>query len=54
MSNSDLQSKAAADWGVFRKWLSANPLTGFWFAFAGGAFGAGIARIILHGLGLVS
>jgi hypothetical protein len=23
---------ASAKWGVFRKWLSAHPLTGFWGA----------------------
>ena len=28
--------EANKDWGVFRKWLSAHPLTGFWSALAAG------------------
>lgn len=37
-----VKTKAANEWGGFRRWLSAHPLTGFW---TGTGFGAGVAIV---------
>jgi len=52
MSNTDLSAQAKAGWGKFRKFIAANPLTGFWSGVVIGAFAAGVVKIVAHGLGL--
>jgi hypothetical protein len=39
------EQAAAAKWGLFRKFIAANPLTGFWIGVGGGA---GIVGSIAH------
>jgi len=34
MSNNDIQAKIASEWGLWRKFIAANPLTGTWIMFA--------------------
>jgi hypothetical protein len=31
----EIVNEADKNWGAFRKWLAANPLTGFWSGVAG-------------------
>jgi hypothetical protein len=40
----DLNAQAKAEWGKFRKWIAANPLTGFWCGVAAGVLGGGLLR----------
>lgn len=42
-----VKSKAATEWGAFRRWLSAHPLTGFWLGAGVGAGAAVVARFFL-------
>lgn len=50
---SNIEQSASAKWGAFRKFIAANPLTGFWIGVALGAFAGGVAKIALHGLGVI-
>lgn len=43
----DLNAQAKAEWGKFRQWIAANPLTGFWCGVAVGFLGGGLLRGIL-------
>ncbi len=39
MNGTELRAKFDQEWGVFRRFIAANPLTGFWI---GAMVGAGI------------
>lgn len=41
-----VKAKAATEWGGFRRWLSANPLTGFWTGVVGGVLIAVVSRFV--------
>ena len=47
---SDIGSKAQAEWGSFRKFIAAHPLTGFWVGVALGIVGGGLLRGFLGGV----
>lgn len=40
ITGADLAKKFDQEWGAFRKWLAAHPLTGFWCAIVAGALAA--------------
>lgn len=37
MDGTQLKAKFDQEWGAFRKFIAANPLTGFWLGVAAGA-----------------
>lgn len=43
MNGSELRAKFDQEWGLFRRFISSNPLTGFWI---GVGFGSGIVAAI--------
>lgn len=40
MNGTQLRAKFDTEWGMFRRFIAANPLTGFWI---GVGLGAGVA-----------
>lgn len=48
MTGDDVKQKFDKEWGTFRRFISANPLTGFWI---GVAFGTVVVAGILRGMG---
>jgi len=38
----EIVNEAGENWGTFRKWLSRNPLTGFWSGVGGTAVVMGV------------
>jgi hypothetical protein len=47
MSNTDLNAQAKAQWGKFRLFIAAHPLTGFWCGVGAGVIFGGLVRGIL-------
>lgn len=37
MNSTELKAKFDQEWGAFRKFIAAHPLTGFWLGVAAGA-----------------
>lgn len=47
MNGEELKAKFNSEWGVFRKWIAANPLSGFWVGVAAGVIGGAVLRGLL-------
>lgn len=47
MTGADLKAKFETEWGVFRKFIAAHPLTGFWIGVVVGVVAGGLARGLL-------
>lgn len=47
MDSTTLKLKFDAEWGAFRRFIAANPLTGFWTGVAAGAAAVFIASRFL-------
>lgn len=47
MNGTELKAKFETEWGTFRKWIAANPLTGFWVGVVVGVVAGGLARGLL-------
>lgn len=48
MNGTELRAKFDAEWGMFRRFIASNPLTGFW---VGVALGAGVVASALKLVG---
>lgn len=44
MTGADLKIKFDEQWGEFRKFIAANPLTGFWAGVVSGALAGALLR----------
>ncbi len=44
MNGTELKAKFDSEWGTFRKFIAANPLTGFWIGVGVGLVGGAIIR----------
>ncbi len=44
MNGAELKAKFETEWGAFRKWIAANPLSGFWTGVAAGVVGGAVLR----------
>lgn len=47
MDSSELKAKFDTQWGAFRRFIAANPLTGFWCGVAAGVLGGALLRGLL-------
>lgn len=47
MTGADLKAKFDTEWGSFRKYIAAHPLTGFWSGVIGGVLGGALLRGLL-------
>lgn len=44
MNGAELKEQFDTRWGAFRKFIAANPLTGFWCGVAAGVIGGAVLR----------
>lgn len=47
MNGTELKAKFDSEWGAFRKYIAAHPLTGFWAGVVVGVIAGGLARGLL-------
>jgi hypothetical protein len=47
MNGSELKDVFDLRWGGFRKFIAANPLSGFWYGVAAGVIGGALLRGLL-------
>lgn len=47
MNGHELRIKFDEEWGIFRKYIAANPLTGFWLGVVAGATLGGVVSAFL-------
>lgn len=47
MNGTQLRAKFDTEWGMFRKFIASNPLTGFWIGMVAGGMIVGVVGRIL-------